>query len=177
MYVLCIFILGIPCMLAEISLGRAGRSDSVGNFKNLTPKSHWWIVGVIGLLASFLILSFYMVVAGWTIEYMFDSITGDLFKGYAHSTIDNDNAFFASKMADYVASTWNPLIWTYIMIGFNLVVLLLGVRKGIEKMSNVLMPLLFVIMLIFCCVSLSLPGAMEGVKFFLSPDFSKITPR
>lgn len=173
-YILCVFLLGIPVMLAELSLGRAGRSDSVGNFKNLTPGNHWWLAGVIGLLASYLILSFYMVVAGWTIEYLFDSISGDLYNGYAPTTLEAERQFFTTKMSDYVASTWNPLIWTYVMIALNLGVLLLGVRKGIEKVSNVLMPLLFVLMLIFCVVSLSLPGAGEGVKFFLSPDFSKI---
>lgn len=172
-YILCIFILGIPVMLAELSLGRAGRSDSVGNFKSLTPKSRWWLAGTIGLVASYLILSFYMVVAGWTIEYLFDSITGDLYDGYVAAS-DSGNAFFASKMSEYISSAWNPLLWTYVMIALNLAVLLMGVQKGIEKMSNVLMPVMFVIMLVFCYVSLSLPGAMEGVKFFLQPDFSKI---
>lgn len=173
-YVLCIFILGIPVMLAEISLGRAGRSDSVGNFRNLTPKSKWWIAGTIGLLASYLILAFYIVVAGWTIEYLFDSLSGDLFDGYHASTQAEGNAFFVGKMADYVSGAWNPLIWTAVMILLNLAVLLLGVRKGIEKMSNMLMPLLFVIMLVFCYVALTLPNSMEGVRFFLEPDFSKI---
>lgn len=173
-YILCIFILGIPVMLAELSLGRAGRSDSVGNFKNLTPRSRWWLAGTIGLGASYLILSFYMVVAGWTIEYLFDSVTGDLYDGYAGNAADGGNAYFASKMAEYISSAWNPLMWTFVMIALNLAVLLMGVRKGIEKMSNVLMPVLFVIMLVFCYVSLSLPGAMEGVEFFLKPDFSKI---
>lgn len=79
-YIICVFILGVPMMLAEFSLGRAGGSDSVGNFKNLTPRSRWWIAGTLGLVASYLILSFYMVVAGWTIEYMFDSISGDLYR-------------------------------------------------------------------------------------------------
>lgn len=173
-YIICIFVLGIPVMLAELSLGRAGKSDSVGNFKNLTPRSKWWIAGTVGLLASYLILSFYMVVAGWTVEYLFDSITGDLYNGYTAASQSDGNAFFTDKMASYVAGTWNPLIWTFVMIALNLAVLLAGVRKGIEKMSNVLMPLLFVIMLIFCYVSLSLPGAYAGVEFFLNPDFSKI---
>lgn len=173
-YIFCIFLLGIPVMLAELSLGRAGRSDSVGNFKNLTPGSRWWLAGTIGLGASYLILSFYMVVAGWTIEYLFDSITGDLYSGYVHASSEVENAYFASKMAEYISSVWNPLMWTYVMIALNLAVLLMGVRKGIEKMSNILMPVLFVIMLVFCYVSLSLPDAMEGVKFFLKPDFSKI---
>lgn len=169
-YILCVFILGIPVMLAETSLGRAGRSDSVGNFKNLTPGSRWWIAGTIGLLASYLILSYYMVVAGWTIEYLFDSLTGDLYAGYS-----GGSDFFSSKMGAYISSAWNPLIWTYVMIGINLAVLILGVNKGIEKMSNLLMPLLFLLLVILCVASLSLPGAMEGVKFFVMPDFGKIT--
>lgn len=176
-YIACVFVLGIPVMLAELSLGRAGRSDSVGNFKALTPRSRWWIAGAIGLVASYLILSFYMVVAGWTIEYLFDSLSGDLFDGFRQSTQAAENSYFASKMDQYVASTWSPLVWTYIMIGLNLCILLMGVRNGIEKMSNVLMPLMFVLMLIFCCVSLTLPNAGEGLAFFLRPDFSKITPQ
>ena len=173
-YIICVFILGVPMMLAEFSLGRAGGSDSVGNFKNLTPRSRWWIAGTLGLVASYLILTCYMVVAGCTIEYMFDSISGDLYRGYVPTTEIANATFFADKMGEYVTSTWNPLIWTAVMIGLNLAVLLIGVRKGIEKLSNVLMPLLFVLMLVFCYVSLSLPGASEGVKFFLYPDFSKI---
>jgi len=173
-YIICVFILGVPMMLAEFSLGRAGGSDSVGNFKNLTPKSKWWIAGTLGLIASYLILSFYMVVAGWTIEYMFDSITGDLYNGYVPASNNQNATFFTGKMSEYVTSTWNPLLWTGIMIGLNLAVLMIGVRKGIEKLSNVLMPLLFVLMLVFCYVSLTLPNAAEGVKFFLYPDFSKI---
>lgn len=176
-YIACVFILGIPVMLAELSLGRAGRSDSVGNFKRLTPRSKWWLTGTIGLVASYLILSFYMVVAGWTVEYLFDSLSGDLFSNYDASTQAAENAYFAGKMDEYVASAWAPLVWTYVMIALNLIVLLMGVRNGIEKMSNVLMPLLFVLMLVFCCVSLTLPGAGEGLSFFLRPDFGKITPQ
>lgn len=174
-YIGCVFLLGIPVMLAEFSLGRAGRSDSVGNFKNLTPGSSWWLAGTIGLIASYLILSYYMVVAGWTVEYLADSVTGDLFEGFTASTQAAENTFFAQKMDAYVTTALNPLIWTAVVISFNLVVLLLGVSKGIEKLSNWLMPMLFVLLLVFCVASLSLPGAIDGVKYFLYPDFSKIT--
>lgn len=173
-YIGCIFILGIPVMLAEFSLGRAGGSDSVGNFKNLTPKSSWWIAGTIGLIASYLILSYYMVVAGWTIEYFADSVSGDLFNGYTPGTQAENNTFFADKMDSYVTTALNPLIWTAVVLLFNLVVLLLGVKKGIEKLSNWMMPLLFVLLLVFCVAALSLPGAIDGVKYFLYPNFSKI---
>ena len=173
-YICCIFILGIPVMLAEFSLGRAGRSDSVGSFRNLTPKKKWWIAGCFGLLASYLILMFYMVVAGWTIEYLWQSISGGLFEGMnVHSSTDSN--FFGDKMQSMILTPGAPLFWTFLMIILNLAILFKGVQKGIEKISNILMPLLFTILLIFCAVSLSLPNAMEGLKFFLTPDFSKIT--
>ena len=78
LYIGCVFLLGIPVMLAEFTLGRGCRSDAVGVFRKLAPRTPWWIVGGIAILASYLILSFYMVVAGWTFEYMWQSITGDL---------------------------------------------------------------------------------------------------
>lgn len=171
-YICCIFILGIPVMLAEFSLGRAGRSDSVGSFKNLTPSNKWWIAGCFGLVASYLILAFYMVVAGWTIEYLWQSISGGLFEGF--NSASSQNTFFADKMKSLILSGSEPIFWTFAMIVLNLVILLKGVKKGIEKISNILMPLLFVILLIFCAVSLSLPNASEGLKFFLTPDFDKI---
>ena len=172
-YICCIFILGIPVMLAEFSLGRAGRSDSVGSFKNLTPKSKWWIAGCFGLVASYLILAFYMVVAGWTVEYLWQSLSGGLYEGLTASGSGN-STFFSEKMKSLIISGSNPIFWTYVMIIINLLILLKGVQKGIEKMSNILMPLLFVILLIFCGVSLTLPNAQEGIKFFLTPDFDKI---
>lgn len=173
-YIGCVFLLGIPVMLAEMSLGRAGQSDSVGCFKRLTPRSHWWLAGTVGLVATFLIMSFYMVVAAWTLEYFFDSITGDLFAGYHASAPEQEATYFQGKMSEYVSTTWTPLLWTVILVGINLAVLLMGVRKGIEKMSNLLMPLLFVLLLVFCVVSLTLPGAGKGVAFFVKPDFSAI---
>ncbi len=171
-YICCIFILGIPVMLAEFSLGRAGRSGSVGSFQNLTPKSKWWIAGCFGLLASYLILAFYMVVAGWTVEYLWQSLNGGLFEGFSAST--SDSTFFTDKMKELILTGSKPIFWTSVMIVLNLVILLKGVKKGIERISNWLMPLLFIILLMFCAVSLSLPNASEGLKFFFSPDFSKI---
>lgn len=173
-YIGCILVLGIPVMLAEFSLGRAGNSDAVGVFKNLSPKKKWWIAGVIGLLASYLILAFYMVVAGWTVEYLWQSITGNLFDGIASNSITSDNLQFTAKMTNMISTGLNPLLWTYIIILINLGILLKGVQKGIEKMSNILMPMLFIILIVFAIHSLLLPNAGKGVEFFLRPDFTKI---
>lgn len=175
-YLGCVLLLGIPVMLAEFSLGRAGRSDAVGVFKNLSPGKYWWIIGVFGLVASYFILPYYMVVAGWSLEYLWQSLTGGLFDGIsATAGMDANSAVFSNRMNELIASPTDPVIWTYVMILINLFILLRGVKDGIEKLSNVLMPVLFVLLLVFCYVSLSLPGSMEGVEFFLKPDFSKIT--
>ena len=172
-YIACVFILGIPVMMAEFSLGRGGQSDAVGSFMNVTPGKKWWMTGAIAIIASYLILCYYMVVAGWTMEYLWNSITGDLYSA-ANSSGVTDGSQFTTKMKEYIVDDINPLIFTYIMIAANFVVLMCGVKKGIERLSNILMPMLFVLLIIFGCVSLSLPKAEEGLKFFLSPDFSKI---
>ena len=161
-------------MLAEFSLGRAGGTDAIGAFKHLSRGSHWWIVGALAILTSYLILCFYMVVAGWTFEYMWQSITGYLYAPASEGT--GYDMLFAERMHEFIQDDTAPLINTYIMIGLNLAVLIGGVRKGIERLSNVLMPLLFLLLIVFCCVSLSLPRASEGLEFFLKPDLSRITP-
>ncbi|MBR5899006.1 MAG: sodium-dependent transporter [Muribaculaceae bacterium] len=173
-YIACVFLLGIPVMLAEFSLGRAGRSDAVGSFRNLAPGKMWWLGGALAILTSYLILCYYMVVAGWTFEYMWESITGNLYAGIDAAA--DKSAMFGTKMQQYITHDTNPLIHTFIIIGINIAILLFGVQKGIERLSNIMMPLLFVILLGFCVVSLTLPKANEGLAFFLNPDFSAITP-
>lgn len=168
-YVLCVLLLGIPVMLGEFAIGREGGTDAVGDYRRISPGTKWWMIGGLGLLASYMILCFYIVVAGWTLEYLINSLSGSLFEGIADGT-----ATFEGKMQDFVSSDVKPIVYTVLMIAINLGVLLCGVRKGIERISNIMMPLLFVILVIFCIVSLSLPGASDGVSFFLKPDFSKI---
>lgn len=174
-YVVCVFLLGIPLMLAEFSLGRGTGQNAIGVFRTLRPSTKWWLTGAIGVVGSYLILGFYMVVAGWTLEYFLQSITGNLFEGIdaVDGVVALDNNFHA-KMENYICSDWNPLINTFLMIGLNIAVLIGGVQKGIERVSTWLMPLLFILLLAFCCVSLTFPDAAQGVKFFLSPDFSKV---
>lgn len=174
-YILCVFILGIPVMVSEFALGRGGQSDAVGSFKNLGAGRPWWSVGALAILASYLILCFYMVVTGWTFEYLFQSITGTLYDSVASGVSPDSTAQFATRMKEFIGDGFNASINTYIALVINIAVLLLGVQKGIERLSNILMPLLFVLLLIFVCVSLTLPKAAEGVTYFLHPDFSKVT--
>lgn len=173
-YILAVFILGIPVMIAEFSLGRGGGSDAVGALKNIGASRVWWGIGFLAILASYLILSFYMVVAGWTLEYLWQSITGHLYAPVEGES--SLNGTFAVHMREFIERPWNPLINTYVMILINIFVLARGVQKGIEKISNVLMPLLFMLLLVFAGVAFTLPEAAEGLRFFFHPDFSKLTP-
>lgn len=173
-YILCVCLLGIPVMVAEFSLGRAGRTDAIGAFARITPRRRGWsAVGALSVLTSVLIAVFYMVVTGWTIEYLWQSISGNLYSGASASA--DEVSYFSAKMNEYVRTDTLPLAFTLLAVGLNIVVLLGGVSKGIERLSNVLMPLLFVLLLIFCGVALTLPGAGAGLEFFLKPDFSKFT--
>lgn len=173
-YILCMLCLGIPVMIAEFSLGRGGRSDAEGVYRKLAPGTKWWIGGAIALLASYIILCFYMVVAGWTLEYFLQSITGGLYEMAGNSKEIMEKSF-QQKMETYICSDFQPLISVAILIVINLCILMAGVKKGIERMANILMPLLFILLVIFAGVALSLPGAGEGLKFFFTPDFSKIS--
>lgn len=171
LYVVCVLVLGIPVMLAEFAIGRAGRSDAVGAFRRLSPGRPWWVFGALAVVASYMITSFYMVVEGWTLEYLVGGVTGMLYGGAS------SEAVYAVKMEELTHTPWLPAVFTWAVILINTGVLLGGVQKGIERLSNVLMPFLFVILLGLCGVALTLPGASEGLVFFLEPDFSKLTPQ
>lgn len=171
-YIAVIFILGVPLMLGEFATGRAGRSDATGVFRKLSPHTGWWLVGLASVLVTFLIMIFYMVVGGWTLEYFIESINGGLYGGMPEGSHD---AFFNERMHEYVIDGYQSMIYAVLFILINIVVLLRGVQKGIERMSNIMMPMLLVLLILFCVVSLSMDGAREGVAYFLNPDFSKLT--
>lgn len=183
LYVVCVLALGVPVMLGEMVLGRGGRSDAIGVMKRLAKGTPWWVVGGVAILASYLIAVFYMVVAGWTLEYLVCSLTGTLYgsgmpvpdaapltSGAPHA----DAGWFASRMVMLLQEWWPPVVATVAVILLNIAILMRGVQKGIERLSNLLMPMLFLILAALCVVALTLPGASEGLRFFLDPDFSKI---
>ncbi len=166
-YMACVFILGVPVLCAEFCMGRATRSNVFGAYLKLAPKGKWHLSGYIGILASFLIISFYSVVAGWTMEYCISSLFGQL--DFSDSHIGHGQ--FVS-----LTTGWRPVIWTIVFLLCNFGVLSAGVTKGIEKMSNIMMPILFLLLIAFCINSAFLPGFEKGISFLFKPDFSQITP-
>ncbi|MCM1021151.1 MAG: sodium-dependent transporter [Muribaculum sp.] len=165
LYIFFIFLIGIPVICAEFIMGRSTRKNIFGAFRSLSNQRQWAWIGYMGILASILILSFYSVVAGWTVEYFVQSLTGAL----SNMTPEQHHARF-----DSFSSGIQPVLWTLIFLSANAMVLLRGVQNGIEKISNILMPLLLLILIAFCINSLLMPGASEGLKFLFYPDFSKI---
>ncbi|MCH5326662.1 MAG: sodium-dependent transporter [Duncaniella sp.] len=167
-YLLFVLILGIPVICAEFLIGHSSGADVYTAFTKLNGGRLWRLVGRMGLAAALLILGFYSVVAGWTVEYIYQSVIS--FGGA--TTADELHAQFGAFSSDAV----KPLWWILAFLAANYVILIRGVGKGIERMSNILMPLLFVILLVFVINSLMLPKAAEGLEFLFKPDFSAITP-
>lgn len=163
-YLLTVVIVGFTIMLAEFTLGRYAQSDVVGSFKKVNR--HFGFIGIIGVVTAFFIMGFYPVVGGWSIAYVFKALTGAI-----HTT---DATILNDTFINLITSNISPLIWALVFLILNVIIVWAGIDKGIEKASKILMPSLFIIMIILTIRSLTLDGAMEGVKFFLKPDFNQV---
>lgn len=166
-YIGCILLLGLPVMLAEMAIGREAKSNVVGAYKFFSPK--WKPLGYAQVLISILTMGFYFVVAGWTAEYFFASVTGELAQ---LSTPAEYEALFDS----FRSNAFQPVLFALIFILFTHVIVQLGINKGIENASKFLMPVLFIILVVLSIKSLTMPNSSKGVAFLFNPDFSKITP-
>ena len=166
-YLLCIFVIGTPIMLAEFALGRKTNLNPVGAFKAIASQKPFVGIGYMGVLAGFLILSFYGVVGGWTFAYVVKSITGSVL---SFTTPKEAGTFFGN----FIGSTGETLFYHALFMGVCIAIVLRGIHGGIEKACDILMPTLVFFLFLLMFRSLTLDGAMEGVTFYLSPDFSKI---
>lgn len=165
-YLAIVFLLALPIMYAEFVVGRRAQSNVYGAFNKLAPGSKWGIIGVMAIICCILIVSFYSVVGGWTIDYLVKAVMGEFSSG---------SEGFDGLFAQTVSSNYRPLLFMLLFVGTSAVVLLAGVKDGIEKYSKVLMPLLFVMVIIIAVRSVTLPGSGAGLDFLFKPDFSKVT--
>lgn len=166
-YILSVLLLGVPIMLSEFAIGRNTHRNAVGAYRTLS--SRWSILGYNSILAPLLIMGFYLVVSGWTLEYMIHSLTGEF------TRISTPEAY-ESLFNAFTQNPWKPLLYTVVFTLLTHGVIALGVQKGIERSARIMMPLLLLILVVLAVHSILLPGGTEGVKFLFAPDFSKVTP-
>jgi NSS family neurotransmitter:Na+ symporter len=166
-YLACVFTIGVALMLAEMIIGRAAMKSATTAFREL--KGGWWPwAGRLSVLCIFVILTYYCVVGGWTMAYVGRAITGNALSG--------DVQQLAGVFSAFISNPAQALGFTALFLGTTTVVVMAGVEKGIERMARVLMPALFVLMLVLIARSMTLPDAWGGVKYFLAPDMSKLSP-
>lgn len=167
-YLICIALIGMPVLVGEILLGRTTQRNPVGAFKKLHNSPFWSSIGALGVIAGFVILSFYGVVAGWSLGYIYESIAGSF---YNFEQIESASNYF-TQLTSSVSWTVGTLA---IFIALTMAIVYAGVQKGIERGSKIMMPLLFVILIILMIKGLSLPGAEKGLAFLLEPHWENVT--
>ena len=165
-YIMCIMLLGIPCMMSEFIIGRHGAANTASAYSRMDTHKVWRFVGLMGVLTGFLITGYYAVVSGWCLQYIFASGVGEL---------SGDPQYIASYFADFSASPVKPVLWTVAILCICHFIIVRGVRGGIERASKAFMPTLFVLLLVVVVSSCLLPGGMKGVDFLFKPDFSKVS--
>ncbi|MDX9812798.1 MAG: sodium-dependent transporter [Bacteroidales bacterium] len=168
-YLIIALAVGIPVMTSEFIIGRAARKNPYGAFRKLAPGKPWYMIGLMGVVAAFMILAFYTTVAGWTLEYFYQTVTGNL--------AGKNDSELTLMYNDFLRGSFRPLLWFLVFMGLTALIIIAGVTKGIEKYTKILMPVLFVILILLCVRALTLDGARKGFDFLFSPDFSKITPK
>ena len=165
-YVICVVLLGIPCMVSEFIIGRHGQANTARAFRKLAGHTPWALIGYMGVLTGFLITGYYAVVSGWCLQYIFASLIGHL---------QGDPEYFKTYFTELAADPVKPVLWTVIILSVTYLIIEHGVRDGIERASKLLMPTLFILLLIIVVASCMLPGADKGIEFLFKPDMSKMT--
>ena len=175
-YLLCVICLGLPLMLAECVIGRHSRANTGSAFMVLAPNTNWKWLGRFSVLAAFLILSYYNVVAGWTLAYLYEAVTGTFIELAGTMTPGGANPFSVNFM-EFVSDPLKPILFLVIFMLITHVIIMRGVEKGIEKSAKIFMPALFIIVVVLAISALTMPGAKQGLYFLFHPDFSAINSK
>jgi NSS family neurotransmitter:Na+ symporter len=172
-YFIAVLLVGMPIMIAEFYIGRRTRSNAVGAFTKLKASPFWKVIGYGGVLSAFLIMFFYTAVAGWVYSYVFKTIKGD-FTVLKSASTEEAVKIASEKFSLTANSSFSPIFWQAIVILVVSIILVAGVRKGIERFTKALMPILFFLIIICAIRAITLPKAYEGISFIFSVDFSRI---
>ena len=156
-FILCSFLLSFPIFLSEAVIGRRTSANAIGAMKKLAPGSGWKVLGYLSVVTPMIIVSYYSIVGGWSIEYFFKS--------------------FSLNFGDFRPTGWVPLLFNTIFLSLSCGIVAFGVKAGIEKFNKISIPLLFVLIVLIMIYSVNMPGADKGIDYLIKPDFSKITGR
>ena len=167
-YILLSFVICLPIFISEFVIGRRSQKNAFAAFRDLSGGSAWRWVGLFTIIVPLVVLSYYSVIGGWSVEYLLKSVSFS-FTGEASQSV------FHSMFTDFVSSTWAPLIAHTAFLLVTTLIVIVGIKDGIEKFSKVMMPLLFFIVVAIAIYSMTLPGASAGLDYLFNPDFSKIT--
>ena len=164
-YLACVLLLGIPCMVSEFIIGRHGAANTARAYSRLADGKAWKYVGYLGVLTGYLITGYYAVVSGWCLQYVYGALVGGV-----SGNADDVKQYFIEFSSDPV----RPVFWAVLFLVITHFVIVRGVRNGIERVSKLMMPTLFVLLLVLVVASCMLPGAHKGISFLFKPDFSKM---
>ena len=164
-YICCVFLLGIPCMLNEFIIGRRAQANTARAYAKLANGTPWKLIGIFGVFTGFLITGYYVVVSGWCLQYIYASVAGHL---------NGDADYVKTYFETFATHPWKPVAWMLLFMLICHFIISLGVEKGIERGSKLMMPLLFVLLVIIAVASCLLPGAGRGISFLFNPDFSDV---
>jgi NSS family neurotransmitter:Na+ symporter len=167
-YMVFVFLLCLPIFISEFVIGRRSQRNAYAAFRDLSGGSAWRWVGLFTIIVPMIVLSYYSVIGGWSVEYLLKSITFSF-------TGDASQGAFHSMFTDFVSSTWAPLAVHTVFLLVTTLIVIVGIKDGIEKFSKVMMPLLFFMVVAIAVYSVMLPGASAGLDYLFNPDFSKIT--
>ena len=165
-YVICVLLLGIPCMISEFIIGRHAQANTARAYMKVGGRNPLSYIGYMGVLTGFLITGYYAVVSGWCLQYIWASAIGHLDGG--------NPEFFKNYFTEFSQDPVKPIFWTFLMLLATYLIIEHGVRNGIERASKIFMPILFIILLIIVGASCMLPGASQGIEFLFKPDKSMI---
>lgn len=170
LYVCATLLVSLPVFITEVVIGRRSRHGAYRSMSVLKPGSGIWkTVGLLAVMVPLLINSYYSVIGGWSVDYLFRACTASFVKASPDAV--------TSIFGEMVSSPWEPLVMHLLFLGVCSVVVVLGVRSGIEKFSKISIPLLFLMIIVIIAYSVTMPGAREGVRYLLRPDFSQINAR
>lgn len=167
LYIIFVALIGLPLVIAELTLGRRAQGDIVTAFEHATGGGPWRHIGWIGAAVAVLILSYYAVIAGWALKYFYGAITGSLW----HQASDGYRKYFSA----FIANPFEPAVWQASILGASMIVVAAGVQNGIERLNRWLMPLLGLLVVMLAAYSTSLAGSDEGIRFLLKPDWDAFT--